>query len=141
MHNHIIRFHKKKKRLIKLRCIKIFIQGNDKQLLKRLQHMWLIRRRTILPERHHVKRHRNDFNGPTLRSERLKGNFIYLIYFIWYNFSSYQNIRYLEILTVKLHNFKSHPVIHKKLSIWIQFEFNSNSVKYNNFIPELSIWI
>ncbi len=39
MHNHIIRFHKKKSRLIKLRCIKIFIQGNDKQLLKHLQHM------------------------------------------------------------------------------------------------------
>ena len=33
MHNHIIRFHKKKSRLIKLRCIKIFIQGNDKQSL------------------------------------------------------------------------------------------------------------
>ena len=38
MHNQIIRFHKKKW-LIKLRCIKIFIQGNDKQLLKRLQHI------------------------------------------------------------------------------------------------------
>ena len=39
MHNHIIRFHKKKSWLIKLHYIKIFIQGNDKQLLKHLQHM------------------------------------------------------------------------------------------------------
>ncbi len=36
MHNHIIRFHKKKLQLIKLCCIKIFIQENDKQLLKHL---------------------------------------------------------------------------------------------------------
>ena len=71
-----------------------------------------------------MRRQRNDFNGPSLRSEWLKGNFIYLIYFVWYNFSLYQNIHYLEILTIKLHNYKSHPVIYKKLLIWIQFEFN-----------------
>ena len=88
-----------------------------------------------------MRRQRNDFNGPSLCSERLKGNFIYLIYFVWYNFSSYQNIRYLEILTVKLYNYKLHPVIYKKLSIWIQFEFNLNSVKSNVFLPELLIWI
>ena len=141
MHNHIIRFHKKKK-------VNQTSLGNDKQLLKRLQHMWSIRHRTISPERHHVKRHRNYFNDPTLRSERLKGKFyifniFYLIqFFIISKYSLFGNFWLLNY-TILNHiqwyirnyqfefNLNSTQIQSNIIILYqnYQFEFNLNSTK------------